>query len=101
MDFSLENNSKPISVLEMKRYVIFNTKFKITESQFDEIEEIFREMWNELAGTFACRSDFNSYVYERLNAQGKFVMLDLIEDVVGSILNYMTKIGQYTEFSDN
>jgi hypothetical protein len=101
MDFSPENNSNPISVSEMKEFVIQNTKYKITENQFEEIEIIFREKWNELAGPFACRSDFNAYVYDKMQYQGKFVMQDLIEDVVGKILDYMESKGQYTTFSDN
>lgn len=101
MDFSPENNSNPISVSEMKEYVIQNTKYKITENQFEEIEIIFREKWNQLSGQFACRSDFYAYVYDKMQNQGKFVMQDLIEDVVGKILDYMESKGQYTSFSDN
>jgi hypothetical protein len=101
MDFSPENNSNPISVSEMKEFVIQKTKYKITENQFEEIEIVFREKWNELAGQFACRSDFNTYVYDKMQYQGKFVMQDLIEDVVGKILDYMESKGQYTTFSDN
>jgi hypothetical protein len=100
-DFSYRNNSKDIDLDEMLAYVLDNSKYNINENQFNEIELIFRELWNNSSGKFKCNLDFILHVYDHLVNEGKQPMLDLVEDTVLKILRYMESIGQYTGFSDN
>ena len=96
-----KNNSVEICYEDMKFYVLNNSKYKLTQNQFEEIEVVFREKWNSMAGEFACRTDFIQYVYDKITLQGNFIMQDIVEDTITKILDYMESIGQYTGFSDN
>jgi len=101
MDFDIKNNSDEICLEDMKIFTLNNTKYKLTENQFEEIEIVFRDKWNSMSGEFACRSDFIQHVYNQLISQGRFIMQDIVEDTITKMLDYMESIGQYTGFSDN
>ena len=100
IDFQFEPpNPRPPDTEEMKLYVQSKCKYKLTDEQFDKIEGAFREKWNSSTGKFVGDGVFKSYVFGRLEKDDEFFMLEMIEDNVDLIIEYMEDIEQYWNYT--
>ena len=91
-------NPQEIDLAKLRKWVIMKSQFQLTNEQFDQIEIPFREKWNDSTGQFIGDQDFIQYIQASLQEEKEMMMLEMIEEVVGLLLDYLHVKGQYHSY---
>ena len=85
---------------EMFRHVCSRATFRVTDEEFDLVEQGFREHWNNSTGLSITAEEFRQIAWSKLHPALKmYYPKSKSDEIITLILDYLFQIGQY-RFSD-
>ncbi len=91
--------SGSISPIEVKNYVFNNIDFKISETQWDLIDNYFADYWNNKIGIGGViyLDEFATYIYNNIVKDNQLISKEHIEQIANLMLTKIKQDGGFLE----